>query len=154
MRALARAGLVLAAWALLCAAAADPADRLADPGQETRARALFHDVRCLVCQSESIDESDADLARDLRQLIRQQVAQGRSDNQIKAFLVSRYGQFVLLTPRLSWGNSLLWAAPLGVLAIGFSALALRRSGRKSPEPDGLSAEEEAALKKLAGDEPL
>ena len=101
MRSLVRAGLILAAWASLMAAAADPADRLADPAEEARAHALFSQVRCLVCQSQSIDESDAELARDLRQLIRQQVAEGRTDDQIKAYLVSRYGEFVLLISRAS-----------------------------------------------------
>src|SRR5580698_488023 len=108
MRGLWRAAIGLVAVVMLGAAAGDPADRLADPGQEAHARTLFRDVRCLVCQSQSIDESDAPLARDLRQLVRSQVAQGRSDDQIRAFLVSRYGQFVLLTPKASLGNAILW----------------------------------------------
>jgi cytochrome c-type biogenesis protein CcmH len=152
MRPALRAVFALCAWGLLCAAAADPADRLADPGQEARARALFRDVRCLVCQSESIDESEADLARDLRQLIRQQVSQGRSDEQIRAYLVSRYGEFVLLTPRLTLGNSLLWAGPAAVVVIGLAALALRR--RTPSGSEDLSPEEEAAVGRLHGDEPL
>jgi len=152
VRALARTGLALTVWALLCAAAADPADRLADPGQEARARALFKDVRCLVCQSESIDESDADLARDLRQLVRRQVAEGRSDDQIKAYLVRRYGEFVLLTPRLSLGNSLLWGAPVAVLLAGLAALALRRRPSTAPDAETLTPQEEAALKKLGPEE--
>jgi len=149
-RALRRAALALLAVTVLGAAAADPADRLADPAKEARARALFRDVRCLVCQSESIDESEAPLAHDLRQLIRQQVTDGRSDAQIKGFLVSRYGQFVLLTPALSWGNAVLWIAPLLVVALGGAALWTRR--RAAPEPSGLSAQEEAALETLSRDE--
>src|SRR6185437_773630 len=87
---------------LLCiAAAADPADRLPDPAQEARARAIFADVRCLVCQNESIDDSEAELAGDLRRTIREQVKAGRSDAQIKRFLTDRYGEFVLMTPRFS-----------------------------------------------------
>ena len=141
--ALRRFGLALAAVLLLCGAAADPADRLKDPSQEARARALFKDVRCLVCQSQSIDESDASLARDLRQLIRSQVAQGRSDAEIRSYLVARYGEFVLLTPKASLGNAILWAAPV-VIVLG-GALALIAHRRPAPEPEPLSAQEEAEL---------
>jgi cytochrome c-type biogenesis protein CcmH len=143
-RAFRRAALALLAVALLGAAAADPADRLKDPAQEARARGLFRDVRCLVCQSESIDESDATLAHDLRQLIRAQVARGRSDAQIRAFLVARYGQFVLLTPKASLGNAILWAGPLVVVLAGAAAFMARRRG-SSGEPAPLSPEEEAEL---------
>ena len=104
-------------------------------------------MRCLVCQSESIDESDAPLARDLRQLVRQQVAQGRTDDQIKTFLIARYGQFVLLAPQASLGNAILWLGPLLVVAAGAAALLLRR--RASAQPETLTAEEEAALAKLS-----
>ena len=107
-------------------------------------------MRCLVCQSESIDESDAALAHDLRQLIRQQVAAGRSDDDIRAYLVSRYGQFVLLSPKASLGNAILWVGPLLVVALGAAALvSRRRSGRASPET--LTAEEEATLEKLSSE---
>jgi cytochrome c-type biogenesis protein CcmH len=150
MRGLRRAALALAAVTVLGAAAADPAERLADPAKEARARTLFRDVRCLVCQSESIDESEAPLAHDLRQLIRQQVADGRTDAQIRDFLVSRSGQFVLLTPALSLGNAVLWVGPLLVIALGGLALWTRR--RSGPEPAGLSAQEEAALDTLSRDE--
>lgn len=147
MRPLRRFGLAALAVLMLGAAAADPADRLADPAKEARARALFRDVRCLVCQSESIDESEAPLAHDLRQLIRQQVAQGASDDQIKQFLVSRYGQFVLLTPKASLGNAILWVGPLLVVVAGAAVLLIR--GRPAPEPTNLSSEEEAALEELS-----
>ena len=149
--ALRRAMLALVAVALLGAAAADPADRLANPAQEARARTLFRDIRCLVCQSQSIDESDADLARDLRQIVRAQVAAGRSDDQIRAYLVTRYGQFVLLTPRMSLANAALWAGPLLVVLIGGAALVLR-GRRRALEPAPLSAEEEAAVQNLSSDE--
>jgi cytochrome c-type biogenesis protein CcmH len=152
MRPLARAALAAGAWLILCAAAADPADRLANPSQEARARALFRDVRCLVCQSESIDESDATLAHDLRQLIRREIAQGESDDQIRAFLVSRYGEFVLLTPKASLGNAILWGGPFLVVAGGLAALILRRRARAATEPPPLNLEEEAALQKLTRDE--
>jgi len=150
MRPLRQAALALVALALLCGAAADPADRLANPAQEARARQLFRDVRCLVCQSESIDESDAALAHDLRQLIRQQVAAGRSDDQVRAYLVSRYGEFVLLTPKASLGNAILWVGPLLVVAVGAAALlARRRSFTLAPET--LTPEEEASLEKLSAE---
>ena len=138
------------AVALLAGAAAAPGDRLADPAQEARARTLFRDVRCLVCQGESIDESDADLAHDLRQLVRGQIAAGRTDAQIRGFLVSRYGQFVLLTPRASLGNVILWAGPLLVIAAGAAALVAR--GRLPREPAPLSSQEEDALAEHCGDE--
>jgi cytochrome c-type biogenesis protein CcmH len=144
-----RAAFAAVAVLLLGAAAGDPADRLADPALEAHARALFRDVRCLVCQSQSIDESDAPLAHDLRQMVRSQVAAGRSDDQIRAFLVSRYGQFVLLTPRLSLGNAILWIGPLLVVAAGAAALATRR--RATAEPATLDPQE-AALKLLSSEE--
>lgn len=134
----------------LGAAAADPADRLADPAKEARARALFRDVRCLVCQSESIDESEAPLAHDLRQLIRSQVAQGASDGAIKRFLVSRYGQFVLLTPKASLGNAVLWVGPVLVVLAGAAVLLAR--GRRKLEPAELTAKEESELEELSGRE--
>jgi cytochrome c-type biogenesis protein CcmH len=142
-----RLGLAAIAVTVLGAAAADPADRLADPAKEARARSLFQDVRCLVCQSQSIDESDAPLAHDLRQVIRQQVADGRTDGQIEVFLVSRYGQFVLLTPKASLGNAVLWVGPLLVVAAGAAVLLAR--GRGAPAPTNLTAEEEAEIEKLS-----
>jgi cytochrome c-type biogenesis protein CcmH len=148
MRPVFRVLVAACAWLALCAAAADPANRLSNPAQEARARNLFREVRCLVCQSESIDESDATLAHDLRQLIRQQIGQGRSDAEIKSFLVSRYGEFVLLTPRASLGNAILWAGPMAVVAGGLLALMLRRRAAGSSEPSPLTAQEEEALEQL------
>jgi cytochrome c-type biogenesis protein CcmH len=152
MDGLRRAAIALFAVIVLGAAAGDPADRLGDPAKEAHARMLFRDVRCLVCQSQSIDESDAPLARDLRQLVRSQVAQGRSDAQIRAFLVSRYGQFVLLTPKPSLGNAVLWVGPLLVILAGAAALLVRR--RAAADPAGLDAQEEAALEKLSREETI
>jgi len=150
--ALRRAGIALFAVIMLGAAAGDPADRLADPAKEAHARALFRDVRGLVCQSESIDESEAPLAHDLRQLVRSQVAQGRSDDQIRAFLVSKYGQFVLLAPKPSLGNAILWVGPLLVIAAGAAALLARR--RTAADLAGLDAQEEAELEKLSREETI
>ena len=153
MDALRRAGVALFAVVMLGgAAASDPADRLSNPAQEAHARVLFRSLRCVVCQSESIDESDAPLARDLRQLVRQQVAQGRSDAQIRAYLVSKYGQFVLLAPRPSLGNAILWVGPLLVVAAGAAALLTRR--RATAGQAALDPQEEAALEKLSREETI
>ena len=143
MRRLQLAG-VLAAALLSTAGASDPAERLGDPVQEARAEHLFGQFRCLVCQNESIDDSNADLARDLRQIVRQQVALGRSDAQIKAYLVARYGEFILLKPTFSAGNSLLWLAPLLIVLGGGAFFAWRSRGGTRLEL-ALTPEEEARL---------
>ena len=148
---------ILAAVACMAGAAADPAERLPDPAQEARARAIFREVRCLVCQNESIDDSEAALAGDLRGIVRDQVKQGRSDRQIRTFLVDRYGEFVLLKPPFSLGNALLWATPWVALFLGggLMILLLRRRSAPSPagqDPEGLSSEEEARLQLLLKDE--
>ncbi|MDB5457157.1 MAG: cytochrome c-type biosis protein CcmH, partial [Caulobacter sp.] len=134
------------------AAAADPTERLADPAQEARARAMFREVRCLVCQNESIDDSQAELAHDLRQIVRGQVAQGRTDGQIRAFLVARYGEFVLLKPPFSAGNALLWLTPLVVLLAGGGLMvAILRRRAPAAEADALSDEETRRLQGLLND---
>lgn len=131
---------------MLGAAAPDPADKLADPAQEARARALFPGVRCVVCQNESIDDSGADLARDLRQTIRAQVAAGRSDAEIHAFLVARYGDFILLRPRLGPATVALWGLPFAIVLIGVGVLAFRRGAPR--EAEALSDEEIRALEEM------
>ena len=144
-----RRALAVALAALLCiAASADPSERLKDPSQESRARHLFQQFRCVVCQNESIDDSEADLAKDLRVIVRQQVAAGRSDDQIRGFLVDRYGEFVLLKPQLSLGNALLWLTPVVILAAGGVAFALRARAPVKLEAV-LTAEEERRLQALA-----
>lgn len=145
-----RALLVAAAGGLCIAAASDPVERLPDPAQEAQARSIFREVRCLVCQNESIDDSEADLARDLRQIVREQVKAGRSESQIKAFLTDRYGEFVLLTPAFSPGNLALWGGPFLVVALGAGLLAFRLR-KRSPEAE-LSPEENERLRALANDE--
>ncbi len=138
--------------AVVCMAAApDPADRLHDPAQEARARHLFQQFRCLVCQNESIDDSEADLASDLRQIVRQQVAAGRSDAQIRGFMVDRYGEFILLKPRFSPGNAVLWLAPAVIVLAGGAFFALKGRGRIRFEP-ALTADEELQLSALVGGE--
>jgi cytochrome c-type biogenesis protein CcmH len=141
-------GLLAALAGVLCiAAAADPADRLPDPAQEARARAIFQDVRCLVCQNESIDDSEAELAGDLRRVVREQVRQGRSDAQIKRFLTDRYGEFVLLTPSFSPGNLALWGGPFLVVVLGAGLLFVRLRNRSRDED--LSPEEAERVRALS-----
>jgi cytochrome c-type biogenesis protein CcmH len=140
----------LCAAVLLTAAASDPAERLPDPAQEARARGLFTEVRCLVCQNESIDDSSAELAQDLRKVVREQVVAGRTDQQIREFLVDRYGEFVLLKPSFSMANLALWLAPLLVGLIGVGLLIARLRARPADAP--LSAEEESRLVKLAAED--
>ncbi len=142
----------LAAVFCLGASAADPSERLPNPAQEARARALFKDLRCVVCQNEALDDSQADLAADLRSVIRRQIAQGRTDSQVKAYLVSRYGEFVLLQPSFSAGNALLWLAPLGVILLGGVYLLLQARRPKAPEAS-LSPEEEHQVLRLVKDDP-
>ena len=125
MRRLAPLVAPLAALMLIAGAASDPAEQLHDPAKEARARTLFKEVRCLVCQNESIDDSEAELASDLRRIVRQQVAAGRSDTEIKRFLTDRYGEFVLLKPGFSLRNLALWAGPFAVVLLGGGLLAVR-----------------------------
>lgn len=148
------AALGATALLLMGAAANDPAARLPDPAKEARARALFREVRCLVCQNESIDDSEADLADDLRKVVRQQVAAGRTDAEVKQYLVYRYGEFVLLRPSFSIGNAVLWLTPF-VIVLGGGGLLLLRSRRRaaSPAVEPLTGDEEAALKALDISEP-
>jgi len=126
---------------------------LPDPRLEARARAISQDLRCMVCQNQSIDDSEASLARDLRLLVRERLKAGDSDSQVIDYLVARYGEFVLLKPRVNWHTAMLWAAPLtllivGLFAIGFSVL--RRSGRPPlPEVAALSEAERGKLDAIA-----
>lgn len=143
---LARAVAMVAA--VLCmAAASDPSERLPDPAQEARARELFKEVRCLVCQNESIDDSNAELAADLRRIVREEVAAGRSDAQIRDFLTDRYGEYVLLKPVFSWGNAVLWFAPL-LIALAGVAMLIGRTRNRAGESE-LSEAEAARLARLA-----
>ena len=129
--------------------AVNPEEMLKDPVAELRARKLSSGLRCLVCQNESIDDSNAPLAKDLRLLVRERITAGDSDSQVKDFLVSRYGQYVLLMPPFSSQTLLLYTAPF--LALGFCSFLLWRRARVKAEAivvEGLSAEEKARLDKL------
>jgi cytochrome c-type biogenesis protein CcmH len=137
------------AWAV------EPNEMLSDPALEARARALSQDLRCLVCQNESIDDSGAPLAHDLRVLVRDRIKSGDSDAQVLDFLVARYGEFVLLKPRLSWHTVALWGLPPAALLVGAVVIVLdlrrRRSGQAAGEQANLSAAEEARLAELLRD---
>ena len=138
------------------AVALGPGEVLSDPALEARARSLSKELRCMVCQNQSIDDSDAPLARDLRLLVRERLKDGDSDPQVIDFLVARYGEFVLLKPRLSLHTALLWFGPPALLGGGALALffVARRRNRRGPDeqikPEGgdLTAAEQARLSEL------
>lgn len=144
-------GLLIALAGVACiAAASDPAERLRDPAQEAQAREIFKDVRCLVCQNESIDDSEAELAKDLRRIVRDQVRAGKTEDQIKTFLTERYGEFVLLRPSFSLGNLALWAVPFLVVLTGVGLLVSRLRSR-APDPE-LDERDAARLQALLDEE--
>lgn len=135
------------------ALAVDPSERLADPTLEARARQISEELRCLVCQNQSIDASDAQLAKDLRILVRERITAGDSDDAVRDFLVQRYGEFILLRPRAHGVGLVLWALPAALLLLAAGGLFLAVRRRAAPSgSERLSAEEEAALNALAQDE--
>ncbi|WP_159952883.1 cytochrome c-type biogenesis protein [Rhizobium sp. 18065] len=130
--------------------AVNPDEVLADPVLEQRARTLSSELRCMVCQNQSIDDSNAELARDLRLVVRERLVNGDSNEQVLDYVVSRYGEFVLLKPRLSAKTLILWGAPAGLALIALMVAvfyARRRVSDRDPV-EKLSAEEEARLGKL------
>lgn len=143
--------LFLAMLTLLASApralAVQPDEILSDPALETRARALSKELRCMVCQNQSIDNSDAPLARDLRILVRERLRAGETDQQVLDFLIARYGEFVLLRPQFSARTALLWLTPLGVLVIGGLGLAMR-SRRQTSSEANLTTSEQARLAEI------
>jgi cytochrome c-type biogenesis protein CcmH len=150
---------VLTAALAPAAYAVQPDEIMADPLKESRARDLSRELRCMVCQNQSIDDSEAPLARDLRLLVRERIAAGDSDGQVIDFLVARYGEFVLLKPRLNAHTWLLWLLPPLALAGGGIALWMH-SRRRSKSVAGddqsrlkLTADEEARLQRLMSAEP-
>ncbi|MCA0016147.1 cytochrome c-type biogenesis protein CcmH [Mesorhizobium sp. B292B1B] len=130
------------------ALAVKPDEMLADPTLEARARALSEGLRCMVCQNQSIDESDADLARDLRVLVRQRLVAGDTDKQVMDYVVSRYGEFVLLKPRFDLRNALLWGTPVLLLLAGGLFIVLNARSRRTLATKSLSADERAALEAI------
>jgi cytochrome c-type biogenesis protein CcmH len=138
--------------ALSAAHAVQPSEMLANPELESRARALSAELRCMVCQNQSIDDSDAPLAADIRVLLRERIQAGDSDQQVLDFLVARYGEFILLKPRLNAHTALLWITPFAVLAIGGGIAILGWRRRRTAEPAPLDAAEQEALRRLTSGE--
>jgi cytochrome c-type biogenesis protein CcmH len=140
-----------------CAMAVEPDEVLSDTTLEARARALSKELRCMVCQNQSIDDSEAPLARDLRILVRERLQAGDSDGQVIDFLVARYGEFVLLRPRFSWHTAVLWLGPAAMLLIGGCAvlvLARRyrvKSAAAAQAQQGLTPAEAARLSDVLRD---
>lgn len=138
-------------FAAMPAFAVNPDEILADPVLETRARGLSANLRCMVCQNQSIDDSNAELARDLRVLVRERIVKGDTDEQVIDYVVSRYGEFVLLKPRLSLRTLVLWGAPATLFVLGLIVLVVY--ARRRPSVAGtvpLSAAEKAELDRLLG----
>jgi cytochrome c-type biogenesis protein CcmH len=131
------------------AMALSPDEILPDPALEQRARDISAGLRCLVCQNQSIDDSDAELARDLRILVRERLTAGDTDAEVEQYVVDRYGEYVLLNPRLGPHTLLLWAAAPLLLLVGLVMVVLAR--RKRIEPQDLTPEEAAALAALEQD---
>ena len=129
------------------AGAVQPGEALADPGLEARARALSAELRCMVCQNQSIDLSDAELAHDLRVLVRERLTAGDNDEEVLDYVVSRYGEFVLLKPRWNVRNALLWGTPVLLLVAGAGVLFFSQRRRKSAA-QALTEEETAELDRI------
>ena len=146
-----RVCLVLLVLAVSPAAAVEPDEMLADPALEARARSISQELRCLVCQNQSIDDSNAALAKDLRLLVRERLRAGDSDQTVLAFVEARYGEFVLLRPKLNAHTLLLWLAPLLLLAAAVSVIARSRARWTAPAKaaaEPLSAAEQQRLAEL------
>ena len=143
--------LVFLVWlATAPAFAVNPDEVLGDPALEARARDISAELRCMVCQNQSIDDSDAELARDLRIVVRQRLVAGDSDEDVLKYVVSRYGEFALLRPSFNWRNALLWLTPAFLLAVG-GVVAWRAVGRRAAAArTALSADEEKELKRVLG----
>lgn len=148
--------ILLLAVTPVAAGAVQPDEMLDDPELEARAREISKDLRCLVCRNESIDESNADLARDLRLLVRERLAAGETDEQVRGYIRDRYGEYVFLKPSARGANLVLWLAGPFLLAFGagIGAAYVRRRSRNSPADDdgGLSAEEEGRLAEILREE--
>ena len=144
-----RLAIFVALFLSSAAFAVQPDEQLADPALEARARDISGGLRCLVCQNQSIDDSDAPLARDLRLLVRERLDAGDSDEQVRGYLVARYGDFILLKPPFEMATLLLWLTPVVVLGVG-AILAVGRFRRRTPATARLSGAEERALERILG----
>ena len=146
---LALAVMTLLSAFVLPSGAVTPDEVLDDPALEARARDISAGLRCLVCQNQSIDDSDADLAKDLRVLVRQRLVEGDSDQEVVGYIVSRYGEFVLLRPRFSARTLALWATPAIILVGGLAYLVVNAKRRRTiSEAQPLSNQEQADLQKV------
>jgi cytochrome c-type biogenesis protein CcmH/NrfF len=147
-----RLRLVLAACLLMLAqpalAALDPSEILDDPVLEQRARGLSAHLRCMVCQNQSIDDSNAELARDLRVLVRERLVAGDTDEEVMEYVVSRYGEFVLLRPLFNLRNVLLWGAPVLLLLGGGAFIVASARGRSQTRSATLSEDEARRVREL------
>ena len=145
--------LLLALFLAGTAWAVEPSEMLKDPALEARARSISRELRCLVCQNQSIDDSNADLAHDLRVIVRERLAAGDSDEQVKAYLVARYGDFVLLDPPFKTKTLLLWLGPAILLLLGAGGIyaLLRRRPAAAPEAP-LSEAERRRLAELTAED--
>lgn len=149
-------------WLVACAlsvtlafAAMEPDEILPDPAKEKRARGITKELRCVVCQNQSVDDSDAPLAKDIRLIVRERIMAGETDDEVRAFVVARYGQYVLLRPPLGVDTALIWIGPFALLAIalGVAALYLRRTrAAGDPASGNLSPEEEQRVEALLKDD--
>ena len=143
---------LLALWLSAPALAVQPDEILKDPALEARARALSQELRCMVCQNQSIDDSDAPLAKDLRVLVRERLSAGDSDRQVIDFMVARYGEFVLLKPRVSAHTLILWLAPFAALVIGGLGLLVflrrRATEGEAPTQEQLTPAEQSRVAEL------
>nr|WP_168184010.1 cytochrome c-type biogenesis protein [Pseudoruegeria sp. SK021] len=137
----------------MAALAVQPDEILPDAALEARAREISKELRCLVCRNENIDESNADLARDLRLLVRERLVDGDTDPEVMAFVVDRYGEYVLLTPQTNGVNLILWLAGPAMLAAGLAiaVLSLRRRADAPDDSDSLTPEETARLQQILKD---
>lgn len=143
--------LIFLCFNVLPALAVNPDEVLSDPALEARARALSVNLRCLVCQNQSIDDSDAPLAKDLRVLVRERLVAGDSDVAAIDYIVARYGEYVLLKPRLGAHTIVLWLSPFVLLFIGIASLIFWQRRRPQIAGEALSTEEEAALEDILKD---
>lgn len=144
--------LLLAIGVMLPALALEPGEALDDPALEARARAISRELRCLVCQNESIDDSAAPLARDLRRIVRERLVAGDSDDEVLDYVVARYGEYVLLRPRVKPQTWLLWFGPGLALLIGGAAIGIYvRRRAAAPAPAALSPDEERRLREIVND---
>ena len=151
MRAILALFVLLASFAAV-APALEPGEALDDPALEARARAISRELRCLVCQNESIDDSAAPLARDLRRIVRERLVAGDSDDEVLDYVVARYGEYVLLRPRVKPQTWLLWFGPGLALLIGGAAIGFYvRRRAAAPAPAALSPDEERRLREIVND---